>query len=126
LARGELRCIGATTLTEFQKYIEKDAAFERRLQPVRVPEPTVEATISILRGLKLKYEAHHGVRIADGAVVAASRMSQRYVPARFLPDKAIDLLDEACAVVRAARRLAATVTRPPEARGRAGAGRGAT
>jgi ATP-dependent Clp protease ATP-binding subunit ClpB len=94
LARGELKCIGATTLDEYQKYIEKDAAFERRMQPVYVPEPSTEATISIVRGLKMKYEAHHGVRIADGAVVAAARLSQRYIPQRFLPDKAIDLLDE--------------------------------
>jgi ATP-dependent Clp protease ATP-binding subunit ClpB len=84
----------------WRRYIEKDAAFERRLQPVYVAEPSVDATISIIRGLKFKYEAHHGVRIADGAVVAAARLSDRYITSRFLPDKAIDLMDEACAVVR--------------------------
>ena len=95
LARGELHCIGATTLTEYRKYVEKDAALERRFQPVFVGEPTVEDTISILRGLKEKYELHHGVRITDGAIVAAATLSNRYIADRFLPDKAIDLMDEA-------------------------------
>ncbi len=97
LARGELRCIGATTLDEYRKYIEKDAALERRFQPVFVDEPTVEDTISILRGLKERYEVHHGVRIQDGAVIAAATLSDRYLPDRQLPDKAIDLIDEAAA-----------------------------
>jgi len=100
LARGELRCIGATTLTEYRKYIEKDAALERRFQPVLVGEPSVEETIGILRGLKEKYEVHHGVRIADSAVVAAATLSQRYITDRFLPDKAIDLVDEAASRLR--------------------------
>jgi ATP-dependent Clp protease ATP-binding subunit ClpB len=100
LARGELRAIGATTLNEYQKYIEKDAALERRFQPVYVEEPTVEDTIAILRGLQERYEIHHGVRITDGALVAAARLSQRYIPDRFLPDKAIDLVDEAAARLR--------------------------
>jgi ATP-dependent Clp protease ATP-binding subunit ClpB len=100
LARGELRCIGATTLEEYRKYIEKDAAFERRFQPVYVGEPSVLDTISILRGLKAKYESHHGVRIADSALVQAAKLSSRYIQGRFLPDKAIDLVDEACAKVR--------------------------
>jgi ATP-dependent Clp protease ATP-binding subunit ClpB len=95
LARGELRCIGATTLDEFRKHVEKDAALERRFQPVYVGEPTVEDTISILRGLKPRYEAHHGVKIKDSALVAAAKLSQRYITERFLPDKAIDLVDEA-------------------------------
>lgn len=95
LARGELHCIGATTLNEYRKYVEKDAALERRFQPVVVPEPTVEDTISILRGLKEKYELHHGVRITDGAIVSAATLSNRYITDRFLPDKAIDLMDEA-------------------------------
>src|SRR6202142_2304823 len=95
LARGELRCIGATTLNEYKKYIEKDAALERRFQPVLVSEPTVEDTISILRGLKEKYEVHHGVRIKDSAIVSAAVLSHRYITDRFLPDKAIDLVDEA-------------------------------
>ncbi|MDX1708390.1 MAG: Clp protease N-terminal domain-containing protein, partial [Desulfobacterales bacterium] len=94
LARGTLRCVGATTLNEYRKYIEKDAALERRFQPVLVKEPTVEDTISILRGLKEKYEVHHGVRIQDSAIVAAATLSQRYIADRFLPDKAIDLIDE--------------------------------
>src|SRR5690242_9626490 len=97
LARGELHCIGATTLNEYKKYIEKDAALERRFQPVFVSEPTVEDTISILRGLKDKYEQHHGVRITDSALVAAATLSHRYITNRFLPDKAIDLIDEAAA-----------------------------
>lgn len=97
LARGELHCIGATTLDEYRKYIEKDAALERRFQPVYVNEPSVEDTISILRGLKAKYEAHHGVRIRDSALVAAAKLSHRYITDRFLPDKAIDLVDEAAA-----------------------------
>jgi len=100
LARGELRCIGATTLKEYQKYVEKDAAFERRFQQVYVGEPSVEDTISILRGLKEKYEAHHGVRLADSALVVAAQLAHRYISQRFLPDKAIDLIDEACANVR--------------------------
>ncbi len=95
LARGELHCIGATTLNEYRKYVEKDAALERRFQPVMVGEPTVEDTVSILRGLKEKYELHHGVRITDGALVAAATLSNRYIADRFLPDKAIDLMDEA-------------------------------
>ncbi|MGI4876314.1 MAG: ATP-dependent chaperone ClpB [Janthinobacterium lividum] len=100
LARGELHCIGATTLDEYRKYIEKDAALERRFQPVVVGEPTVEDTISILRGLKEKYELHHGVRITDGAIVAAATLSNRYIADRFLPDKAIDLMDEAASRLR--------------------------
>ena len=100
LARGELRCIGATTLWEYQAHVEKDAAFERRFQPVMVLEPSIDETVSILRGLKPKYEAHHGVRVDDAAVVAAAALSSRYIPARFLPDKAVDLLDEACAAAR--------------------------
>ena len=100
LARGELRVVGATTLDEYRKYIEKDAALERRFQPVYVGEPSVENTIAILRGLKERYEAHHGIRITDGAVVAAATLSQRYIGDRFLPDKAIDLLDEAASRLR--------------------------
>ena len=100
LARGELHCIGATTLDEYRKYIEKDAALERRFQPVQVDEPTVEDTISILRGLKERYEVYHGVRIHDNALVAAATLSNRYITDRFLPDKAIDLVDEACALIR--------------------------
>ena len=100
LARGELHCIGATTLDEYRKYIEKDAALERRFQPVTVDEPTVEDTISILRGLKERYEVYHGVRIHDNALVAAATLSDRYITDRFLPDKAIDLVDEACALIR--------------------------
>ncbi len=100
LARGELHCIGATTLDEYRKYIEKDAALERRFQPVQVDEPTVEDSISILRGLKERYEVFHGVKITDGALVAAATLSDRYISDRFLPDKAIDLVDEACALVK--------------------------
>ncbi|MGP1310714.1 MAG: ATP-dependent chaperone ClpB, partial [Phycisphaerales bacterium] len=100
LARGELRCIGATTLDEYRKHIEKDPAFERRFQPVYVDQPSVEDTIAILRGLKPRYEAHHGVRIVDGALVAAARLSNRYITERFLPDKAIDLIDEAASRLR--------------------------
>ena len=100
LARGELHCIGATTLNEYRQYIEKDAALERRFQPVLVPEPTVEDTISILRGLKERYEVFHGVKIQDQALIAAAVLSNRYISDRFLPDKAIDLVDEACAVIR--------------------------
>ncbi len=100
LARGELRCVGATTIKEYRKYIEKDAALERRFQPVMVEEPTVEDTISILRGLKEKYEVHHGVRIKDSALVAAATLSYRYITDRFLPDKAIDLVDEATSRLR--------------------------
>ncbi|MCX8124849.1 MAG: ATP-dependent chaperone ClpB [Spirochaetes bacterium] len=100
LARGELRCIGATTLNEYQKYIEKDKALERRFQPVYVGEPTVEDTIAILRGLKERYEVHHGVRISDSAVVAAAVLSHRYITDRFLPDKAVDLIDEAASLIK--------------------------
>jgi ATP-dependent Clp protease ATP-binding subunit ClpB len=100
LARGELHCIGATTLDEYRKYIEKDAALERRFQPVLVDQPTVEDAISILRGLKERFEVHHGVRIQDNALVAAATLSNRYISDRFLPDKAIDLVDEACAMIR--------------------------
>src|SRR6478752_3044300 len=95
LARGTLRAVGATTLNEYQKYIEKDKALERRFQQVYVGEPTVEDTIAILRGLKERYEVHHGVRIKDAAIVAAATLSARYITDRFLPDKAIDLIDEA-------------------------------
>lgn len=100
LARGDLRCIGATTLDEYQKYIEKDSALERRFQKVRVDEPTIDSTISILRGLKERYEVHHGVRITDAAIVAAAQLSSRYITDRFLPDKAIDLVDEAASKLR--------------------------
>ena len=100
LARGELHCIGATTLNEYRKYIEKDAALERRFQPVLVSEPTVEDTIAILRGLKERYEVFHGVKIQDAALIAAATLSNRYITDRFLPDKAIDLVDEACALIR--------------------------
>ncbi len=100
LARGELHCIGATTLDEYRKYIEKDAALERRFQPVMVGEPTVSDTISILRGLKERYEVYHGVKIHDGALIAAATLSDRYISDRFLPDKAIDLVDEACAMIK--------------------------
>ena len=100
LARGELHCIGATTLDEYREYIEKDAALERRFQPVLVAEPTVEDTISILRGLKDRYEVFHGVKITDSALVSAATLSNRYISDRFLPDKAIDLVDEACALIK--------------------------
>ncbi len=100
LARGELRCVGATTLDEYRKHIEKDPALERRFQPVQVAEPTVEATIAILRGLKERYEVHHGVRIQDSALVAAATLSHRYITDRFLPDKAIDLVDEAASRIK--------------------------
>ena len=100
LARGELHCVGATTLDEYRKYIEKDAALERRFQKVLVDEPTVEATIAILRGLQEKYEVHHGVDITDPAIVAAAELSHRYITDRFLPDKAIDLIDEAAARIK--------------------------
>ena len=100
LARGELHCIGATTLDEYRQYIEKDAALERRFQPVMVDEPTVEDTISILRGIKERYEVFHGVKITDGSLVAAATLSNRYITDRFLPDKAIDLVDEACAMIK--------------------------
>jgi len=100
LARGELRCIGATTLDEYRKHIEKDAALERRFQTVVVDQPSVEDTVSILRGLKEKYEIHHGVRIKDSAIVAAAELSNRYISDRFLPDKAIDLIDEASSRLR--------------------------
>src|SRR5699024_4930363 len=100
LARGELHCIGATTLNEYRQYIEKDSALERRFQKVNVSEPDLEDTISILRGLKERYEVHHGVRIQDRAIVAAAELSDRYITDRFLPDKAIDLVDQACATIR--------------------------
>ena len=100
LARGDLRCIGATTLDEYRKYIEKDPALERRFQPVLILEPRVEDTISILRGIKDKYEVHHGVRIKDSALIAAANLSDRYIADRFLPDKAIDLIDEAASKLR--------------------------
>ena len=100
LARGEIDCIGATTLNEYRMYIEKDRALERRFQPIMIGEPTVEDTISILRGLKDKFESHHGVKITDNAIVAAATLSNRYITNRFLPDKAIDLIDEACASIR--------------------------
>ncbi len=100
LARGELHCIGATTLDEYRKYIEKDAALERRFQPVVVPEPSVEDTIAILRGIRERYEVFHGVKIHDGALIAAATLSERYIADRFLPDKAIDLVDEACALIK--------------------------
>ena len=108
LARGELRCIGATTLDEHRQHIEKDPALERRFQQVLVDQPTVEDTISILRGLKERYEVHHGVRIADSALVAAAVLSSRYIADRFLPDKAIDLVDESAA------RLKMEITSKPE------------
>ena len=100
LARGELRCIGATTIDEYRKYIEKDAALERRFQPITVDPPSVEDTIAILRGLKDRYETHHGVRITDSAIVAAATLSNRYITDRWLPDKAIDLIDEAASKLR--------------------------
>lgn len=100
LARGELHCIGATTLNEYRQYIEKDPALERRFQHVLVDEPTVEDTISILRGLKERYEVYHGVEISDNAIIAAATLSHRYISDRFLPDKAIDLIDEACAMIK--------------------------
>ena len=100
LARGELHCIGATTLNEYRAYIEKDAALERRFQPVLVPEPTVSDTITILRGLKERYEVYHGVKIHDAALITAATLSDRYISDRFLPDKAIDLVDEACALIK--------------------------
>ena len=114
LARGELRCVGATTLDEYRKHIEKDAALERRFQPVLVGEPTVEDTIAILRGLKERYEVHHGVRIQDAALVAAATLSDRYITDRFLPDKAIDLVDEAASRAPAWRSTACrwSSTRP--------------
>ena len=100
LARGELRCIGATTINEYSKYIEKDPALERRFQPVMINEPSVEATIAILRGLKEQYEVHHGIRIQDTSLVSAATLSNRYITDRFLPDKAIDLIDEAASRLR--------------------------
>jgi ATP-dependent Clp protease ATP-binding subunit ClpB len=100
LARGELRCIGATTLDEYRKHVEKDPAFERRFQPILVDQPSVEETVAILRGLKERYEAHHGVRILDSAILAAAQLSHRYIADRFLPDKAIDLIDEAASKLR--------------------------
>lgn len=103
LARGKLRCIGATTLAEYRQYIEKDAAFERRFAQVVVNEPTVPDTISILRGIREKYEVHHGVKILDGALISAAQLAHRYLTSRRLPDSAIDLVDEACASVRVTR-----------------------
>src|SRR5205085_5920325 len=100
LARGELHCVGATTLDEYRKYVEKDAALERRFQKVLVDEPSVEDTVAILRGLKEKYEVHHGVDITDPAIVAAAELSHRYITDRFLPDKAIDLIDEAASRIK--------------------------
>ena len=100
LARGQLRCIGATTINEYRQYIEKDKALERRFQQVMIDQPSPEDTVSILRGLKPRYELHHGVRIRDEALLAAAKMSHRYIPDRFLPDKAIDLVDEACAKLK--------------------------
>ncbi|MDP2973184.1 MAG: AAA family ATPase, partial [Deltaproteobacteria bacterium] len=100
LARGELRCVGATTLNEYRKYVEKDAALERRFQPIYVAQPSVEDTIAILRGLKERYEVHHGVKIKDSALIAASMLSYRYISDRFLPDKAVDLIDEAASRLR--------------------------
>ena len=100
LSRGEIQLIGATTLEEYRKYIEKDAALERRFQPVTVAEPSVEDTIAILRGLKERYEVYHGVKIHDSALIAAATLSDRYISDRFLPDKAIDLVDEACALIK--------------------------
>ena len=116
LARGELHCIGATTLDEYRKYVEKDAALERRFQKVLVDEPTVEDTIAILRGLKERYEVHHGVEITDPALVAAATLSQRYITDRQLPDKAIDLVDEA-----ASRTSAWKSTPSPSSHGPSGA-----
>lgn len=107
LARGELHVIGATTLDEYRKYVEKDAALERRFQKVLVDEPSVEDTIAILRGLQEKYEAHHGVEITDPAIVAAAELSHRYITDRYLPDKAIDLIDEAASRVKDGNRLQA-------------------
>ena len=100
LARGELRCVGATTLNEYRKYVEKDAALERRFQPIYVSQPSVEDTIAILRGLKERYEVHHGVKIKDSAIIAAAMLSHRYISDRFLPDKAVDLIDEAASRLR--------------------------
>ena len=125
LARGELHAIGATTLDEYRKYIEKDAALERRFQPVIVGEPTVEDTIAILRGLKEKYEIHHGVRITDGAIVAAAELSNRYIADRFLPDKAIDLMDEAASRLRIEIDSHARRGRPGRAQAHSDADRGA-
>ena len=116
LARGELRLVGATTLDEYRKHIEKDAALERRFQQVFVGEPSVEDTVGILRGLKDRYEVHHGVRITDSALVAAATLSDRYITARFLPDKAIDLVDEAASPAADGDRLAARRDRRGRAR----------
>ena len=124
LARGELHAIGATTLDEYRKYIEKDAALERRFQTVMIGEPTVEDTIAILRGLKEKYEIHHGVRITDGALVAAAELSNRYISDRFLPDKAIDLMDEAASRLRIGRNRPGGAQAHPDADRRAGAHEG--
>ena len=100
LARGELRCIGATTIDEYRKHVEKDAALERRFQPIMIDPPSVEDTITILRGFKNRYDTHHGVRITDSALVAAATLSNRYISDRWLPDKAIDLIDEAASKLR--------------------------
>ena len=116
LARGELHCIGATTLDEYRKHIEKDAALERRFQPIIVDQPSVEDTISILRGLRERYEVHHGVRITDSALVAAAVLSNRYITDRFLPDKAIDLIDEAASRAADGDRLHAGRARRARAR----------
>jgi len=104
LARGELQCIGATTLDDFRKYVERDAALERRFQPVLVEEPSVDETMEILRGIKERYEEHHRLKISDEALVAAANLASRYIPDRFLPDKAIDLVDEAASRVRIRHR----------------------
>ncbi len=124
LARGELHCVGATTLDEYRKHVEKDAALARRFQPVFVAEPTVEDTVSILRGLKEKYEQHHGVRIQDSALVAAATLSNRYITDRFLPDKAIDLVDEAASRLRMQVEFEARGTRQRRPRDRAAEDRG--
>ena len=125
LARGELRMIGATTAGEYRKHIEKDAALERRFEPVRIAEPTVAATIAILRGLRTRYETHHEVRINDAALVSAAELSDRYVTDRFLPDKAIDLIDRAARPDRAGRDAAAQAHRPGRGEPAGGARRAA-
>ena len=114
LARGELRMIGATTLDEYRKHVEKDAAFERRFQPVMVAPPSTDETVGILRGLKERYEVHHGVRITDGALIAAAMLSDRYITSRHLPDKAIDLMDEAASLAPHRDRLHARGDRHPD------------
>src|SRR3989304_526530 len=124
LARGELQCIGATTLDEYRKYVERDAALERRFQPILVSEPTVEQSIEILKGLRERYEAHHGVRITDEALVAAATLADKYISDRFLPDKAIDLMDEASSKIRLQASFLPQGLRP--AMGRGGGGKRAT